>query len=361
MRLALLWHQNLMDTGATAEHGVIRETPFRDIMDGRDRTGPLRPPWAPKKRQGFWERYLPHWETLAQVPGRNAWRARVPLRAEIPLAVDPGRQGVDACGEGFFHPWGVTFVVDLTLRGSWAGLEVAAEDVLALRSDPCFSLDGGGSWLSLDQLARAGLEKLRAIAGKDGGAPIADPFSVFTLNVAKGEPGSYDPAHEDVARFLQATSSFSPTWKTDDPVTSGDATVARKSDSPPTHLTYGRRRGRAIWSPEHFLAGGGVMRPSTLECHHHNLVLASVQTEALSRLAIAIAARIQANADRDPDERTQTKWAMTALGKLYEGDEMTYRSKSVAAQVGMNDWLVPINVVRVESGLPAIAAAQPSG
>ena len=138
-------------------------------------------------------------------------------------------------------------------------------------------------------------------------------------------------------------------------MSAADGKVAGIRNAPPSHLIYGLRRGRAIWSPEHFLAGGGVERPSTLECHHRNLVLASVQTEALARFAVATAARVTANTRRAPDETTQAKCAATALGDLYQGAEGTYKSGSVKAQISMNKWLEPINVVRVEAGLPKLA------
>ncbi len=355
MRLGLLWHQNLMDPAPKADPSVIQDPPYRDTFDSKDRSSPLTPPWAPRTRQGFWERYLPSWEKLAQVPGRNAWRAQVPLRVGAPVPVVSNDNRVEVAVEGFLHPWGTTFVVELTLRGNWLGFAAATRDVLGLKRNRCFSLTGaGGPWVTLDKVAEAGLASLRASAGSTAGGPMAEPFSVFTLNDASGGRDSFDPTHDDVARFLHATSSFSPTWESDPLVAAADRKVAGISNAPASHLIYGQRRGRAIWSPEHFLMGGGIERFSTLECHHHNLVFASVQTEALSRFAIATAARIQANTNRSAEEMTQAKRAATTLGNLYEGAEGTYKSGSVKAQIAMNKWLDPINVVRVEAGLPKL-------
>jgi hypothetical protein len=355
MRLSLLWHQNLMAPGPMAKPNVIERSTYREPFNRKDRTGPLTAPWPVHEVQQFWERYLSRQKSLAAVRGRTAWRAQVPLRVAAPLTAVADQDDTAVIAEGFLHPWGATLVLTLTLKGSWAGFVPAAERVVELRCDPCFSLVGeAGIWISLDTVAETGLTRLRSAAAEATEGPVGEPFSILTLTAAKGPTAAFDPTTAAPTQFLQATSAFSPTWKTDVPLSAKEAKVAGLANAPASHLIYGQRRGRAIWSPEHFLAGGGFARPSTLSCHHRNLVLASMQTEALSQFAAATAARIQANVARSAEESAQARHAVETLEGLYLGARSTYRSGSLKAQIAMNGWLNQINLVRLDAGLAQI-------
>jgi hypothetical protein len=356
VRLTLLWHQNLMAAEALARPSVTDIGAYQELFNTarKDQTGQLSLPWPDYGQQLFWERYLRRWHQLPAATAREGWRALVPLRATAPLALWAKDPDTTVWSEGFLHPWGATFLLTLNVTGRWPGLGDAAQRLIELRRERSFTLEGREGDHRLEDAATAGLEALASRADDAASGTRWDPFSICTLLAAKGSPAAFDPALEEtgVARFLQAVSTFNPNWESDAVRPAAAAKVAGKSAAPASHLVYGTKRGRAIWSPTNFskTPGGG---PSTLGCHHRNLVLASMQTEALGRFAEDTANRLGAGTALSGEQKTQAGWAVRILGDLYLGSN-TYKSGSVKAQIAQSQLLEPINAVRAEHGLPAI-------
>ncbi|MGV1050324.1 MAG: hypothetical protein ACOYD4_17575 [Solirubrobacterales bacterium] len=358
MRFSVLWHQDWMDPAALARPRALDRVDYQELFQTarRAQLGPLTVPWPVHESQGFWERYLSQWRTLAAVKAREAWRASVPLRSSSPMLLVSDDEDVTVATEGFIHPWGGTFVITAKLTGSWS-LEAAAERVRELRREKGFASSAPeAAWSRLDDLAAQGLDALREDAGAAVAGSRSDGFAVFSLLHGDGAEADFDPREDatGAARFLHAVTSFSPTWASDELRPLDQAKVAGLSTGPPTHLIYGSPRARAIWSPAHFTLPAGPSQ-TTLGCHHRNLVLASMQTESLARFAAATADRLGTNRALSDEHRSQIGCAVVTLADLYTGSPRTYRSGSVRAQLDQAQLLPPINEVRRVLGLAEIA------
>jgi hypothetical protein len=351
MRLSVLWHQNLMDPAPSSRPEVLDRTEYLSLFGAGEKgwRGARVLPWPPYNRQGFWQKYLRQPKSLGSVVGRDAWAELVPLRIAAPIRLRASGADARVSTEGFLHPWGVTFVVTLDLIGTWVDFEAAAERLHELRTSQCFSLDGApaGTAVNLESASEAGLGRVAEMVGRPDGGQSWPAFSVFTLISAEGSQEEFDPTAEPAGRFLQATSSFSPTWKEDALRPLAEAQVAGVRDAPPSHLIYGIERARSIWSPGRFLATAKTPPERGLGCHHRNLVLASMQTEALGRFSTWTADRVAGGPPLSGAHETQAVQAVRFLKKLYIGrKDSTYRSGSVQAQVDQNEWAAPINAMQ---------------
>jgi|GEM_PF-4334140 len=357
IKLTLLWHQNLMPADARARPQVTDVGTYQELFNTarENQTGLLTVPWPDYEKQLFWERYLRRWHQLPEATAREGWRALVPLRTAAPLILQAEDADTSVWSEGYLHPWGVTFLLTLTVTGKWSELGEAADRLVEVRGGQRFVIAGREAGCGLEDAATAGLGALAELAGEAAQGTRWNPFSICTLMAAKGIPDAFDPSVEEtgVARFLQAVCTFNANWRQDEVRPAADAKVAGKAKAPASHLVYGTQRGRAVWSPVNFSKGTGK-GPSALKCHHRNLALASMQTEALGRFAEDTAARLGVGTELSAEHRTQSRWAVRALGDLYEGSD-TYKSGSVKAQIAQSGLLAPINAVRAEHELPAIA------
>ncbi len=384
MNLSVFWHQGWMRPEPRATAGALSRAAYYELTAKPRATqeGPLTSPWPPLKGQRFWESYLSSWWGLEAIGKDSAWRALVPLRtAAAPLRFTADADDTKVSTEGFLHPWGGTFVVKLELRGEWPDLPSAAERILELRGGRHFTLAEDGAeetrLFLLDDLAKPGLDVLRGLAAEAVPGPISPGFSVFALLDARGAPAEFDPTDEGTgaARFLHAVTSFRPTWEEDTLRPLARAKVAGRETAPKSHLVYGGSRTRAIWSPGAFTrtqqsraqkpTGSGRRRAgkvgrrgeswSAISCHHRNLTLVSMQTEALSRLASETAARLAAGTPLDNEHDLLARCAVGRLGALYEGLEaVTYRSGSPRRQIEDGEFLAPINAVRLAREMPKI-------
>ncbi len=355
LRMSAFWHQTLLPDKPQARPEVLDRSAYQALFNTARgaQKGSLTVPWPAHERQGFWERYLPRWPSLAAVPGREAWRLLVPLRSASPLRIDAG-EGISATSEGFLHPWGATFLVTFRIDVEWPSLGDAVEALNELHRAACLELPDAqpGRKLRLDDAAGVGLAALGSLAVNSEAGPWRDGFSTVTVMAAKGERALFDPTAALTTKFLHAASSFSETWEEDTPPTLAEAKVAGKRTAPPSHLVYGDGRGRVIWSPERFRKGSPSQSPSTLSCHHRNLVLASIQTEATGRFVELTAERAAHGIQLSSEHLTQAGWAVRILRDLHAGSTSTYRSGSPRAQIEQNGWLTPIATVAELAGVP---------
>jgi hypothetical protein len=304
-------------------------------------TGPLTVPWPENETQGFWERYLNCWTRLAAVGPRDCRRAVAPLRVGRPIAVEADGGGDARVGtECFLHPWGASVVVTINLKALERDHAKTIERLLELRYQDCFVVNGETNPITLEEVADAAFDRVRTMHSPGEGEQVGDAFSVLTLMNATGDPAAFDPATEPTAKFLHAATSFSLTWQQDTLPPLAEATVARLSHAPATHLIYGSRRSRAVWGPSFFLT---MLPPSTLTCLHRNQTLAAMQTEAMSRFVVDTVRRMEQSIALSAEHKDRSRFAAEALGRLYRGDNDTYRSGSTKALVLDGRYKDPIN------------------
>ena len=355
MKLSVLWHQDLLGAATDARPSVLDEEHYWDLFAQTPRSeqpDSLSVPWPPNQRQGFWEAYLNRRNrSLAGVEGRFVRRSLVPLHNGKPLVVkSPATSVALVTVEGLLHRWGATLIVTLDLRGKWQGFPAAAKSICHLRHNDHFEVAGqANNPLRLDDIRDAGLDRLREQASKAVAGNVSDPFLVFTLIDADGDPERFEPSEEAVRRFLHAVTSCSDTWEQDALPDLKKSKVAGISAAPLSHLVYGTRRARAVWFPGRFLAKPGAKKP-TLSCHHRNLVLATAQTEAILGLADSAARRLKRGAGMSSELRTVARAAAEILRSLYEGSRSRYRSGSIKAQIDSRERLAAINRILTGRG-----------
>lgn len=240
MRLSVLWHQDLMDSAPLALPRVLdRYGTYSDVFAGSaTEHDPFTPPWPGHSRQGFWEWYLRRPATLAAIGARTAWRALIPLRFATPLSLDALGGGVTVISEGLLHPWGASLVVTFAIDGKWPDFGAAIDRLRQLRREPCLVAAEGEAARPqrLDEVAIAGLARLREKAMQATPGRTSEAFSVFSLLRADGDRSRFDPTREDAARFLHAATSFSDTWEHDALPELAKANVAGISAAPASHL-----------------------------------------------------------------------------------------------------------------------------
>ena len=115
--------------------------------------------------------------------------------------------------------------------------------------------------------------------------------------------------------------------------------------APPSHLLYGRKRGRVVWFPAAFTDETG--RSGVLSCYHTNLVLASLQVESLGGLAAQTAVQRRNGEHPTGTHREYVRRAVDLLGVLYGGvKDRTYRSWSPRRHIEQNDVVAEVNLLR---------------
>ena len=141
-------------------------------------------------------------------------------------------------------------------------------------------------------------------------------------------------------------------WRTNNLPTLASHTPAGRV-APPGHVVYARKRGRAVWFPNHFIGNSGTKH--ALGCYHRNLTLASATVESLGALISATAGEIGSGRQLNALPYYQvelTKRAAIILSQLYLGlNRNTYSTHSAKAQVVDGGWLTDLETMRGAFGL----------
>jgi hypothetical protein len=343
-----------LDAGDLPRPYVVRREEYEGHFD-RASQGDPAPPWPQHVKHGFWTPYLEASGSLLEVGGGRAFKALVPLRVRSPLSLTAPVPESRVSGEGFLYPWGAAFVLTVASHHPWTDLLQPARAAHELRRTGRFQISDNCPLqpLPVEDVASRALAELRRQTFGDLPAQrwLAEPFSVHAVVRGAADRVALTPDREEVHRFLHAVTSFSRTWETDALPPVVDMKVAGRKTQPPDHIVYGRRRGRAIWAPDHFTRGSGPVH--SIGCHHRNLVLASLQTEALVAFTQLTAERLRSGHPLNPAHRVIAKRAANTLGRMYRG-RGSYRSGSVKAQIERNEWLTDINQVSRELELTQI-------
>ncbi|MDO9163996.1 MAG: hypothetical protein Q8N35_17090 [Methylococcaceae bacterium] len=313
----------------------------------------LELPWEPLKPNIFWIRYLKATPaSLRRTQGGSlAFDRLVPLRRHAPLTpklvVTFKKKHVVEdkvilqllTTEAWFHPHMVSFAIHFTICGAMS-LETAATVCLGLRHDRLLSWGGSSSPFNVDELAAEMLDKLYIEAVGESNAGVLEPVNPFSL-VTVLQGGGVDPDEViinggSVHRFLENVTQWDLDAGNEDPVDKGriNSKPVRNPPNITGPLLFGprRSRARAVWEPRHFLPTGDG-KPS-LSSYHRNLIMSSLQTEAL--LAFARLASEQAAVGHLPQTiRDCERFVLTRLVAIHKGDKL------------QNDTYCSINLQRI--------------
>jgi hypothetical protein len=357
-RLAFIWTQTLLSDNPAGKTGPYAgRGGYETLVGALQRSDPAQGfdlPWLRQKpfAHRFWVKYL-----SAINPGNvttgNLWLHAVPLRATaapVTLSLPPGLTGWAPAGavtesrvtaESFLYPFGLGLIISVTVKGALTGgswIDLAC----ALSHQPIKGVhfDGEAFEQKLPVLARDSVAKLAARDfGPMADAPdIADPFTIMTVIQGAGVPAEAAP-DETARRYVQAGATLDPRWSTAKlyDLVMGENLIDIKSTASPGDVVYAVERGRTIWSPSAFSAPPGPK--NSLGCYYRNQVFASLQTEALCRLAKAMYQRIQNDRDQPAHLDDLAKIANAILPGMHQGTA-TYRSKSIQKLIddnGMTD------------------------
>jgi hypothetical protein len=355
IQVALVYSEAILDVLT----GAVSEPPFKFLANRFDfanqfdaalanRTGRLQPPWPDRAGRGFWAYYFEEQRPLSAIKGAEAWHGVAPLRVVTPVVVTTAEPGVAVALETFVYPHGVAAIVNLTLSGTLSPIE-AATLAVKLRREPVFIVDVVEGNLVLDAVAAKVLDRLRATAfGADAtvGWRSQFPFTLTTVIIGTGVDDAQLPSDGgDEHRFLDAVTTWSPTWQTASLGRVSDHALPSRTDGVPGgHVVYKHDRSRAVWFPGSFTVPSGYV--STLSCFHRNQVLAALQVESLSGLAVATAAYLAAGNRLTNPHYDAALRAGNVLGRLYGGAASSYRSRSPQAQIDDGGHIAEINKTR---------------
>jgi hypothetical protein len=246
--------------------------------------------------------------------------------------------------EGFFYPHGASLVITLTCDVPRALDAAVAEAQRATRS-PLYRVTGQTCTLKeLAGQARAALYRL-ALGPETAARSLRDsePFSVATVVRGSGvDPEAAPVEGAEIHRALDALATWNRYWRKA-PVPSLAKRCLEIKNSPAGHVLYGSRRGRVVWFPALFTEPAGGLR--SLACYHRNLVLATMQVESLTGLAVESKEQLEEGGWVSPLHRECARHGVDLLGRLY-GGVGTYRSCSPRAQLEQNELVGDVNWLR---------------
>lgn len=327
---------------------------FDEIQKGSAPLG-LTTPWRDDPvGQRFWKFYLST-SDLTTTSGASAWAHLVPLRGAVLATINPPQPELSFASHAFYYPFGFALVVTVTCKASLS-LQETIQQAFQIRSEGKIKVQtaAGTEDLYLTQYANKCLNALRGAVfppATPAGKISSEPFSIFTAVKGSGVAAGADiPEGGEIHGILDAVT----TWDTDYPDINltplNVAKVGLREKSPPGHILYANKRGRAVWFPGKFTRQA-VKRPS-VTCYHKNLVFVSLQVESLCGFLRATAEVI-----RSGDGPSLPKWhfelskeAANVVGRLYGYDEEMYRSRSPRVQLDQNRYTEDVNVVRTFHG-----------
>jgi hypothetical protein len=333
------------------------DTPWPEVQ-GAPR---LTTPWKTRgensvEPNNFWI-YYAHLNDVGQISSQRAWKLLVPLRINRSARFESTAADARCRLEGFVYPFGVAIILGVTLRGAF-DLHQAVRQVADVRQRHSFVSDNSGAPLPmrLEALGSWAVGRLKSAvlnAAKTEEARVAGPFVVTTVVRGAGSPAELDPL-QDVA--LVRTFDDLCKGTVSDPADPVDAAPSRMlaAKGGGANLIYRRRDARLVWAPSNFTKEAAKVRK--LGCYHRNLVLASMQAEALLGVVAWAADYVS---DRRADELTlhasdMAKNAANVLARLNgRSDRRTtdmYMSSSVAAQILQDSRREFIEAIRDQFG-----------
>jgi hypothetical protein len=323
----------------------------------------LPPPCPNPFGQRFWTFYLEN-KTPDAINGNQAWAALLPLRRkETSVVINAPWLSARFLVESYFYPHGLALVITARCR-SQLTLDETIDELFKIKSLERVTVQWADQTLEhlpLDVVADRYMRKLCSEAFGQKAIPdlrSTVPFTILTIVQGEGiDPSSLVVEDGEVHRALEAMTTWRPTWQynTLPKLASASLQIRR---SPPSHILYGRARGRAVWFPGLFTKKneGKTKKHRSLTCYHRNLVFTSLQVESLSGLISVTAKRLRDGRSLNGSHRECAKRAAGILGRLYGGID-TYRSWSPRAQIEQNNLVEDLNQVRGHFNMPSLQSS----
>jgi len=233
--------------------------------------------WGSDTGHHFWRYYLQR--DPGSIDAATAWSGLVPLRWRVPAVVDTNR-AFKIFAEILLYPFGLALLVNARRRRKEL-LEDFVDAAIEFQNGRRISSGARSAGESLGAASARLLTTARqTLLGASQPGQRSDAFTIATFARGTG----FDPAKpvpSAVRLALQGLVNADSSWKTatEQPSEVTDVPTS-KPRSRPGHVMYAARRGRAVWFPARFTAR---KKSFALGCYHRNLVLATTQTEALSR------------------------------------------------------------------------------
>lgn len=284
---------------------------------------------------GFWEHYLGGAD-LDRVDAVTAWRGVVPIREPAPQTVKStdDHWAAAASLERFRYPAAVASIATVRVKTRWnldgaSALVRFVNEAHWRRASQDVGTLGGLIDLALTELGQDS-------AHLSGLGSHQDPDLVVAAIIRAKSVTETAPAQGDaVHRMLESLCRLEPVSKARVLAPIAERTTPIGLQDAGTIL-YGTRRGRALWMP--VALGGGGQRIGT---YQRSLVSASMQTAALLGVVRSAAAVKEGGHELSVDGEGLVRNAATALGRLYAGDDSTYRTGSIFRQI-QDSGLVPV-------------------
>lgn len=321
----------------------------------------FRLPWQtwddPPRRQRFWLRYTNVKRSLYDLDKNQAWKMLVPMviADREGMSSDGQQPCVNLRAQGFVYPHGLSLVLTALVN---AELEPfgAVELARKIRYERAFKLSHWSeAQYGMGQVATACLKECHELAAR-GIPPRSDffdldAFTLFTILDADSIPADAEIQPGDTLhRALYAVTSWKNTWQADLPTSFNDLLSSHQHNltAPikPAELLLGTARSRAYLSAPRL----ALHNPNELTCYHHNLVLASMQTESLSGLVREIAKGLATGSSLSGTQESLAENATWVLSRLHGGASDIYRSWSTRMQIQQNAVLPDLNTLRQRYG-----------
>jgi hypothetical protein len=314
-------------------------------------------PWASVSGHRFWQYYLGTAE-LGDVSPGQAWKLLVPLYKPTQAKINPLPRPLSRVSvEGFYYPHGVAVLITVVFNENLDLNDMLKTSIPARWKEYAVIWpDGTTTQLDLLKLASHTLERLCTEAmGQGASHPLlGEPFKVVTA--VDGQVDNLkeeNPTNGAVHRALEAWCDWHPLFEERRPHALDEKTsfsFKEKDQSPPSHILYGLKRGRAIWFPGYFTQANSE-RIRKLGGYHRNLTLVSLQTESLLALMNIASGYLDRSDPLPPTLEKLARGCAGALGRLYGAAIPTYRSYSACRQIADSGLAEIIKKVRNHLGM----------
>ncbi|MGA2503172.1 MAG: hypothetical protein ABSG01_03680 [Anaerolineales bacterium] len=314
-------------------------------------------PWIDKDEKNnkfyqnhFWQEHLEstnYWELEAKVYERYL----VPLREDPDCQLSAEGFTGEIASEVFYFPFGVAFVLSAIYHSSsGSSFPQAITLFQKLRHEAEWTLAwdkiNSSKPLKLDLLGQNVLGLLvERILGTGAAANLkpVKPFSLFTVVQGEYDPPQVEKDGGDIHHYLHAMTEWSITWMSDALPDLAQASVKRPG-RPASHIIYTGKNGLAIWFP-------GLFNPindtqSYLSCYHRNQLFSALFVQSLSGFLCETAKVLAANRQPVLLERECAESAAKLIGRIYGGEQDTYRSRCARKTIDQSGWIKDINLVR---------------
>lgn len=318
----------------------------------------LELPWPAKGTHWFWCRYLEA-NPIRRVRGAYAFYSLIPLRRHESLVRGLTTGNIDGhpqaallqqahleqiSGEAWFHPHMASFAINITVKGQFTPIQMA-EVCLILRRDRLFQFPGQSKEWKLDELAAQTLDKLlQEAVGPTHAAPVppVTPFTIVT--VLEGDSDDLNNAVTDGDEVHTALEIITQ-WRTGRMGKLAHGDISHDPDHGATStisggLLFGHERSRAVWDPSRFTVYGGT----SLSCYHRNLLVGTMQTEALLTFT-KLDSELILNNQRPRGFRDCEDTTLKRIIALYHADRQTYRSASLRHFIAAHPLRPSVNAI----------------